>query len=72
MTFLARNVCLCLPAKKSACALKRKQIFTEQAVYKRGMYLTFELVCILSILILSVKDRGGGVAGGGCLRDKIC
>ena len=29
------------------------------------MYLTFELVCILSILILSVKDRGGGVAGGG-------
>ena len=33
MTFLARHVCLCLPAKKSACALKRKQIFTEQAVY---------------------------------------
>ena len=32
------------------------------------MYLTFELVCILSILILSVKDRGGGVAGGGMLK----
>ena len=42
------------------------------------MYLTFELVCILSILILSVKDRGDGVGGGDgggggvCLRDKIC
>ena len=29
------------------------------------MYLTFELVCILSILILSVKDRGDGVGGDG-------
>ena len=35
MTFLARHVCLCLPAKKSACALKCKQIFTEQAVYRK-------------------------------------
>ena len=29
------------------------------------MYFTFDLVGILSILILSVKNRGVGVLGGG-------
>ena len=43
MTFLARHVCLCLPAKKSACALKRKQIFTEQAVYGYTHYVGLKI-----------------------------
>ena len=39
ITFLARHVSLCLTANKSTCALKRKQSFTKQAVYKAGFPL---------------------------------
>ena len=50
ITFLARRVCLCLTAKKNACARKHKQSFTEQAVYTNMLFLN--VICLLVLKML--------------------
>ena len=65
MTFLARHVCLCLPAKKSACALKRNQSFTEQAVYSGiAPFASRSLSLLPSILVFEFQGERKSKAKG--------